>query len=429
MFTENTFLLGVLLVLAAAAGWFVARLTGGSRKQRQANRLSNDYFRGLNFLLSEQPDRAIEVFIRMVTVDSSTIETHFALGSLFRRRGEVDRAIRIHQNLIARPNLSRLHRSHALYELGDDYMKAGLFDRAENLFLELTNERHYSEQALRHLITIYEQQKDWSQAVGISRQLETASGLSRHEEIAQYYCEMAEIAVEIKDVRQATRALKRAQSYSRRSVRPLLIYAQLAEQQGDRRLAIKHYRQVLTLSPEFAVEVLPQLARLAQQKGHLSGHLSGQLSGQETERGSEQGFSNFTTVFQKQSPLAATQLALTTILHPKIQTPAAEDAVESFIRNSEHLKGLYEIIGLISGDKPASQTLARDRVREVLRRLLSSGPRYRCRECGFTAKTLYWQCPSCKTWNSVRPFFDFSFRGVTPEVNLSDSGRFQVNDI
>lgn len=410
MFADNTFLLGLLLILAAAAGWVVARLTNRYQHQRRAANLPTDYFRGLNYLLSEQPDRAIEVFIRMVAVDSNTIETHFALGSLFRRRGEVDRAIRIHQNLIARPNLSRLHRSHALYELGEDYMKAGLFDRAENLFLELANERQYSTPALKHLITIYEQQKDWSQAVSVSRQLEAASGISRHEEIAQYYCEMAELAFNVQDMRQTARLLRRAQSFTKHGVRPLLIQAQLAEKQDDLRLAIRHYRQVLTLAPEFAVEVLPQLARIAKHGAVAN----------------DKGFRDFTANFQRQSPLAATQLALTTILYPQIQTSAAEDSVEKFIRDSEHLKGLYDLIGLISGEQPDSQTLARDRIREVLRRLLSNGPRYQCHECGFTAKALYWQCPSCKTWNSVRPFFDFSFREMTPDARLSDSGRFQI---
>lgn len=402
---DDILLLGLFFMLAAALGWGLARFSGGEHRPGLQKRFSTDYFRGLNFLLNEQPDKAIEIFIRMVEIDSDTIETHFALGSLFRRRGEVDRAIRIHQNLIARPNLGRVHRSHALYELGEDYMKAGLFDRAENLFQDLVNDRLHSEQALRHLITIYEQQKDWDKAINASRQLETVTGISRHEEIAQYYCELAEEGLANGDLRQPGKLLKRALGYDRRCLRAFLLQARLAEEQDDTRLAVRQYRKAVLLAPDFAIEVLPELARLGRQTGG--------------------DFAAFAEQFRQQSPLAATHLALTTILDPGIQSPASEQAVEDFIRNSEHLKGLYELIELVSGER-TGQHAARDRVREVLRRLLSSGPRYQCRECGFAARSLYWQCPSCRNWNSVRPHFDFSFREITPETRLTDTGTFRA---
>jgi len=157
-------LLWLLLPLAAASGWYVARFD----QRRQAKRsldLPSAYFKGLNFLLNEQPDKAIEVFIQVLEVNSDTVETHLALGNLFRRRGEVERAIRVHQNLIARPTLDKDQRTHALLELGQDYLKAGLLDRAESLFLELAEIRAHSEQALRHLLHIYQQEKEWEKAV------------------------------------------------------------------------------------------------------------------------------------------------------------------------------------------------------------------------------------------------------------------------
>ena len=147
-------LLWLLLPLAAASGWLAARLDQKRHPGRTAKELPSAYFKGLNFLLNEQPDKAIEVFIQMLEVDSDTVETHLALGNLFRRRGEVERAIRIHQNLIARPTLDKHQRSLALLELGQDYLKAGLFDRAENLFLELAEIRLHTEQALRFLVHI-----------------------------------------------------------------------------------------------------------------------------------------------------------------------------------------------------------------------------------------------------------------------------------
>lgn len=394
--TETLIFLGFLLVLAAACGWWLARLTATGKSGRVGRLFNTEYFRGLNFLLNEQPDKAIEVFVRMVEVDSDTVETHFALGSLFRRRGEVDRAIRIHQNLIARPNLSRMHRSHALYELGEDYMKAGLFDRAENLFLELSNDRLHMEHALRHLVTIYEQQKDWEQAIATARQLESASGISRHQQIAQYYCELAASALETGDRRQAVRMLKRGQGFDRRSVRVALMQAGMAQEEGDIRQAVRGYRRALELDIEFAVEILPPLNRL-----HV-------------QAGTGADFSAYLNELRYRSPAAITQIALTVIVDSSLHGSVAEECVEEFIRISDGLHGLHELIELISGESRIQHANARERVQAVLRRLLTTGARYKCHECGFTGKTLYWQCPSCKTWNSTRPHFDFSLSSVLP---------------
>ena len=177
-------LLWLLLPLAAASGWLGARIEQKRRARRNAFDLPSAYFKGLNFLLNEQPDKAIEVFTQVLEVNSETVETHLALGNLFRRRGEVERAIRIHQNLIARPTLDREQRSHALLELGQDYLKAGLFDRAENLFLELAEIRLHSEQALRLLLRIYQQEKEWGKAISSARKLARLSGENMNSVIA-----------------------------------------------------------------------------------------------------------------------------------------------------------------------------------------------------------------------------------------------------
>src|SRR5713101_7419737 len=190
----NTYdLLWLLLPLAAGSGWLVARFD--QKRHAAARDLPSAYFKGLNFLLNEQPDKAIEIFIQVLEVNSETVETHLALGNLFRRRGEVERAIRIHQNLIARPTLDREQRTYALLELAQDYFKAGLFDRAENLFLELAEIRAHSEQALRLLLSIYQQEKEWDKAIQTGRRLARVAGKSMDGVIAQYYCEQAEQAV------------------------------------------------------------------------------------------------------------------------------------------------------------------------------------------------------------------------------------------
>ena len=169
--TESTFLLAGLFLLLAAAGWALGRF-GERDEEDAAPPLNIDYLKGLNFLLNEQTDQALEHFLAMVRVDDKTIETHFALGSLFRRRGEVDRAIRIHQNIIARPDLASEQRDQALYSLAKDYLAAGLLDRAEKLFSRLGEGSRYQVQALEALCGIYEQEKEWEKAIKAGQQLE-----------------------------------------------------------------------------------------------------------------------------------------------------------------------------------------------------------------------------------------------------------------
>ena len=176
----------LLLPLAAGASWWAARRGIARVSGAQVDRLRSTYFRGLNYLLNEQPDKAIEVFLQIAEVDSNTIETHLALGNLFRRRGEVDRAIRVHQNLVARPTLNAEQKTSALLELGEDYMRAGLLDRAETLFTDLVGIDARAPSALRHLISIYQQERDWHKAIDHARRLEQATGESQGRMIAQY---------------------------------------------------------------------------------------------------------------------------------------------------------------------------------------------------------------------------------------------------
>ena len=180
-----------LLPVAALSGWLAARRSQNVGPSVSTGGLRSNYFRGINYLLNEQPDKAIEAFIRVLEVDSETVETHLALGNLYRRRGEVDRAIRIHQNIIARPTLRADQRNEALLELGNDYMRAGLLDRAENLFRELCDTDGYTVPALRQIIDLYQQEKDWDQAIVCARRLAGVSGEPLGRVIAHYYCEQA----------------------------------------------------------------------------------------------------------------------------------------------------------------------------------------------------------------------------------------------
>ncbi|MDC3267214.1 lipopolysaccharide assembly protein LapB, partial [Gammaproteobacteria bacterium] len=191
--TEATFFLAGLFVIAAATGWLFARHLNKKESNPPPQAINADYLRGLNLVLNRQTEEALELFVRMAKVDDDTLETHFALGHLFRRRGEVDRAIRVHKNLLARPSLNEIQRDQAQFSLAQDYLSAGFFDRAEALFSKLGNSSSLGEASLQNLVDIYEREQEWGKAIEVHRELEILTG-EKSTEIAHYYCELAENA-------------------------------------------------------------------------------------------------------------------------------------------------------------------------------------------------------------------------------------------
>ncbi len=251
----------LLLPAAALSGWW-----GAHRQQSIKNNepseapWTREYVVGLNYLLNEQSDKAVDLFIKLLEVDSDTVETHLALGSLFRRRGEVDRAIRIHQNLIARPQLSALQRKEALIALGQDYMSAGVFDRAERIFLEvieLVDKREVN--SLRGLLAIYQQEKEWEKALLILHQLEVASNVRMNAQAAHYHCEIALKALKALDVDKAHQMIKKALGIDEDSVRASLMLADFEMRQGNHRQAIHALKKIHTKDPHFITEIIEPL--------------------------------------------------------------------------------------------------------------------------------------------------------------------------
>src|SRR5690606_18406923 len=237
--TEATFLLAGLFIIAAASGWAFERMSRERDNQPPA-RISADFIRGLNLVLNRKTDEALELFVQIAKVDDDTLETHFALGHLFRRRGEVDRAIRVHQNLLARPSLSEAQRHQALFALAEDYLGAGLFDRAENLFAELTSSSTQARAALERLVDIYEREREWEKAIEAYRLLEMRSG-EHSPRVAHYYCELAEQARVAGDTERALEGLSNAEQTESGALRAALIRAAIAKAGGDVDRAIELY--------------------------------------------------------------------------------------------------------------------------------------------------------------------------------------------
>ncbi|HET8942682.1 MAG TPA: lipopolysaccharide assembly protein LapB [Rudaea sp.] len=378
-------IIALLLPLAALSGWYFGRRSSERSRRVGVSELSSSYFRGLNYLLNEQPDKAIEVFLKLAEFNRDTVETHLALGNLFRRRGEVDRAIRVHQHLIARPNLSNEEKTVAMLELGEDYMRAGLLDRAEILFSDLVAMEAQVPPALRHLIGIYQHEKDWVNAIAHARRLEQISGESEGAIIAQFYCEQAEQARAIKDFAAARDFLDKAFESEPECVRAYFVLGHLQAQQGDLEAATQAFERVAALDADFVPEILsPMLdcyARL-----------------QQMERAEK-----FLVDIVGQSRGVSPVIALAKLYASTRGEAAAIEFLTQQLRQRPSVRGLMTLIG---ATLHTSRGEARENLlilQDLARNLLEGQAMYRCSNCGFGAKAHHWQCPSCKTWGSVRP--------------------------
>src|SRR5262245_49438811 len=243
--------------LFCGLGWVAARIDI-KHLVRESRALPRSYFRGLNFLLNEQPDKAIEAFLEAARVDPETIELHFALGNLFRRRGETDRAIRVHRNLVERDNLSEEQRLHALAELGQDYLKAGLLDRAEEIFVKLRGTSR-NEEALRVLLEIYQQEKEWAKAIAIAEELPDHAGHEWIREVANFHCELAANALLNDQLEEGLKQLELALSVNRKCTRATILQGELALKQGDPAAAIEHWKRIEQQNPVYLALIADKL--------------------------------------------------------------------------------------------------------------------------------------------------------------------------
>lgn len=375
-------LLWLLLPVAAGSGWLLAK-RDTRRGAAASPSLSRDYFTGLNYLLNEQPDKAIECFVRMLEVDSDTVEIHLALGNLFRQRGEVDRAIRIHQNLIARTTLSKSQRAQALLELAQDYTRAGLLDRAESLCQELIEMKEHLPRALNLLSDIYQQEKEWERAIEVTRRLQSVSEQPMEHVIAQFYCEQAEQAREKGDTEAALRLLKRALVADGGCVRASMIQGEIAVAAGDCKGAIRAFQQIEQQDPAYLPEIIPALADCYRARGDNQ-ELFDYLDGLWSRHGG-------VTVL----------LAMTDLLGQQRGEDEALRFLSQQLRRVASLRAVVRMIDMKATDGGIGEKLAI--ARRTIKILLDEKPIYQCVRCGFAGKSLHWRCPGCKCWNTVKP--------------------------
>ncbi|HSD40274.1 MAG TPA: lipopolysaccharide assembly protein LapB [Burkholderiales bacterium] len=364
-------------------GWLAARIDI-KHLVTESRSVPRTYFKGLNFLLNEQPDKAIEAFIEVVKVDPETVDLHFALGSLFRRRGETERAIRMHRNLLERSDLAQEQRRQAQFELGQDYLKAGLLDRAEETFTKLRDGPQRLD-ALKHLLDIFQQEKDWEKASETARRLEKETGQSWQKEVAEFRCELAAVEATHSRPDAARALLEEALKENRRCVRASIQLGDLAAAGGRHDEAIEHWKRVETQNPAFLALVAHRLLKsfqaLAQSAGGLT-LLRGYLAAYPS--------------------LDLLDVAFQSTLDAE-GADAAYELVRDELRRNPTLLGLDKLLEAqlltASADRRHDLELVRSLVQGQTRRLA----RYRCENCGFRARQFYWQCPACMAWETYPP--------------------------
>lgn len=393
MSAADTFLLLLLFAAAAGLGWYFARRGMPRVGQGFSRPVSAEYFQGLNHLLNEEPDKALEVFIRMVDMDADTVDTHFALGALFRRRGETERAIKVHQNLVARPDLPREARARALNELAEDYFKAGLFDRAEQVYTQVARGSAQREQGLRGLVRIYELQRDWEKAIGAMDQLVSSSRDASGTVVAHYCCELAQEAFARGDLLAARHWLKRAQGADPDGVRGAMMRAAVAQREGDHRLAVRLYEQALERDGGFLVDVLPEL-RLSY-----------------AELGKSPAFERWLGEALARHPDWRPGVAFAAITNGNFDDAVTRQCITDFVSSNPILTEILETLRPTLESEGGKDAAVR-RISRAMRRIAKASPRYRCNVCGFSGNALYWQCPSCRSWDTTRPVTKFRFEAM-----------------
>jgi lipopolysaccharide biosynthesis regulator YciM len=364
-------------------GWIAARV---DIKQllSESRTLPRAYFKGLNLLLNDQPDKAIDAFIEIVTLDPETADMHFALGNLFRRRGEIERAIRVHQNLLARPDLPLEQRTQAQYELGMDYLKAGLLDRAEESFNGLVDSS-YSVQARRSLLEIYQREKEWSRAIEAATGLQASGAGARQKEIAQFYCELADDALVRSDVADATALLDKALHADRNSVRATMLLGDAHLAQGDVEGAIALWKRVEQQS-------VPHVALVAARL----------MDGYRRVGRPQEGVNLLRSYLAEASSIDLIEVVFKAVIELD-GVDAAKQLVIDELRRNPTLLGLDKLLEARLMDAPAHIWEELSMVKNLIHGYTAKLARYQCSHCGFKARQYYWQCPGCSRWETYPP--------------------------
>jgi lipopolysaccharide biosynthesis regulator YciM len=351
--------------------------------KRQQSTLSSEYFKGLNYLLNDEQGKALDIFVKLVETNWDTIDTHFTLGKIYRRNGEMDKAIKIHQGLIARPSLPEQYRGKILLELGYDYLGAGWFDRAEGLFKEVLIQDPKSQEARHNLILIYQQEKDWFKAIDIAVELFSDNPSVIGPMIAHYYCELADISKAKGDIGQLENYANKALRYDADCVRASILLADQAKAAGDDKKAIKLYESIEKQDAESMILVIDSLLQCY---ANLSSY---------------DKLYEYLIALQKRHENLYLQNVIANVLEKSQGKQAAIDYLSEKVTHQPSLAGLKSLVTYKQKEVDADEVF--EDLANALSIMQKDSLEYRCQKCGFSTNTHYWLCPGCNYWGRVKP--------------------------
>lgn len=377
----------IFILIVAGVSWWLGRLSVHTKNATQSPsvQLNKNYFKGLNYLLNEENDKALNIFIKSMSVDRDTIETHLALGGLFRRRGELTRAIRIHQNLLARPTLTTRERVQAELALAYDYLAAGMLDRAEQTFLAVALHTEFEEEAWSRLLDIYQREKRWFQAIDIAERLQVYDPSVRLA-LAHHHCELAQLAIKKNDLARAATLLTSARKHQRRLARINLLMGDVYSAEAQWSKALQAYQLIVEHDSDYLSEAIPKIVVCYEQL-----QASDQLE-------------QYLRHCQEKARRTITAIELTKCLRHRSEAEAYTYLTNE-LKAQPSLRGILFLIELQNQKTPdaGNHFVELNMFYDLAQAILKRRAYYRCSHCGFSGRILFWQCPSCKRWSTMKP--------------------------
>ena len=379
-------LLFLLLPVVFGYGWFMGRNSVKQKDQIATQDLSIKYSTGLNYLLSNQQDKAIDYLLEALKVEDDTVEAHFAMANLFRKRGELDRALKVHEHLVRHGNLPSKAKQQAIYELAKDFLSAGLYDRAETMFYKLLKSKVYTVKAQHALMQIYQSTKDWQQGIALQKSIKKSNDKRLLHELANFYCELATQAKEKDEYIATIELLENALQLDPKSCRANWLLAKVYEEHEQFEHASRSYKAIYLQDKEFFPDVIEPM------------HICYKNTGLEDE------FFTFIGDVYKETGSTSALIKYLEFIQQQSDVQAANDFLLEALKRRPTIKGFKHFIKMQMADGTTErQAETLDVIKELISSYLSIRPRYTCRNCGFNSSTHYWACPSCHDWEQLKP--------------------------
>ncbi len=379
-------LLFLLLPVAVGYGWFMGRNSVKQKNQLAKDSLTIKYSTGLNYLLSNQQDKAIDYLLETLEVEDDTVEAHFAMANLFRRRGELDRALKVHEYLVRQPMLQDKEKQHAVFELGRDFYSAGLYDRAETMFLRLTKSPVYGIKALSYLLQIYQSIKDWQKGIDLEKLIIKSKDKKLKHVLANFYCELANIAIAEDEYIKELELLQHALQLDPKSSRANLVMAQVFESSKHYNDACRCYKEIFLQDREFFPDVIDKM----QACYDLSDH-------------KDEFYPFIKEVYDKTGSTSAL-IKYLEYLDKADTKQRSEEYILAALKRRPTIRGFKHFIKMqLNEDSEQTSPQSLDVIKELVAAYLKVRPRYSCRNCGFNSTVHYWSCPSCHDWEQLKP--------------------------